>query len=256
MRALAILAKLSFAALLISAGVGAVAAFGTRFGIWDYRIGLLMLYPWFLCFGAAAFALGLIWAAWAMLGNRSDGALFGSLGLVGSIILTGAPLYHLYVGSTLPAIHDISTDTEHAPEFVALKSQRAGALTPPEYDGPALAKGPDGKIAASWKLQKKYYEEIRPRAELTAPENLFRRATKAVYAMGWRVVAVVPDEGRIEATDSNFWFGFTDDIVIRVKPAGQGAKLDIRSKSRLDLPDNGKNAARIDAYMKTLSATF
>ena len=61
-----------------------------------------------------------------------------------------------------------------------------------------------------------------------------------------------PDAGRIEATDTTFFFGFTDDIVIRVKPAGMGARLDIRSKSRVGQNDIGRNAARIHAYVKRL----
>ncbi len=73
--------------------------------------------------------------------------------------------------------------------------------------------------------------------------------------MGWSIVAVVPDEGRIEATDTSFFFGFTDDIVIRVKPSGMGARIDIRSKSRQRENDAGANAERIRAYIKRLADT-
>jgi hypothetical protein len=73
--------------------------------------------------------------------------------------------------------------------------------------------------------------------------------------MGWRIVSVVPDSGRIEATDSDFWFGFTDDIVIRVKPAGMGARLDVRSKSRSRLNDRGENAERIRDFAKLLASS-
>jgi hypothetical protein len=51
----------------------------------------------------------------------------------------------------------------------------------------------------------------------------------------------------------------TDDIVIRVKAAGIGARLDIRSKSRTPVwkdSDLGTNAARIRSYLKTLSNTY
>jgi len=70
--------------------------------------------------------------------------------------------------------------------------------------------------------------------------------------MGWNVVAVTPKEGRIEATATSFWFGLTDDIVIRVKPAGIGARLDIRSKSRVGQSDFGANARRIRAFIERL----
>jgi uncharacterized protein (DUF1499 family) len=71
--------------------------------------------------------------------------------------------------------------------------------------------------------------------------------------MGWHVVSFDPKTLRIEATESSFWFGLTDDIVIRVKPAGKlGARLDIRSKSRVGENDMGGNAARIRAFVKKL----
>jgi hypothetical protein len=256
MRLLAIIAKLSFAAVLVSALIGAVAAFGTRFGIWNYGFGLLTLFPWCVYFGIAAFALGAVWAIGALIGNVGAAARYGAIGLIGSILIAGPPLYRVYLAQSLPAIHDISTDTENPPQFIALKNARPGATNPPGYDGAVLTKGPEGETEATWELQKKYYSDIRAASELTSPDNLFRRAVKSAYAMGWNVVAVDPKDGRIEATHTSFWFGLTDDIVIRVKPAGQGARLDIRSKSRAGVSDYGENADRINAYKKTLASTF
>ena len=256
MRLLAIIAKLSFAAVLVSAIIGAVAAFGTRFGVWDYNFGLLTLFPWCLYFGIAAFALGVAWALGALFGNDGAPARYGAIGLIASILIAGPPLYRVYVARALPAIHDISTDTEDPPQFVVLKNDRKGATNPPSYDGPVIAKGPEGESEPTWKLQKKYYSDIRASSELTPPDNLFRRAVKTAYGMGWHVVAVEPKDGRIEATDTSFWFGLTDDVVIRVKPAGEGARLDIRSKSRFGVSDFGVNAERVNAYRKALSSTF
>jgi uncharacterized protein (DUF1499 family) len=72
--------------------------------------------------------------------------------------------------------------------------------------------------------------------------------------MGWTIVAKAPAEGRIEATDTTFWFGFTDDIVIRVAPDEQAerTRIDIRSKSRIGRSDVGTNAARVRAYLERL----
>jgi hypothetical protein len=77
--------------------------------------------------------------------------------------------------------------------------------------------------------------------------------------MGWHVIAVAPKDGRIEATDTGLLFGLTDDIVIRVKAAGMGARLDARSKSREPIwkdSDIGTNAAHIRSYLKALSNTY
>jgi hypothetical protein len=255
MRVLPWLAKLSFAGFVLSLVIGVAAGFGTRLGFWDFRFGLSVLLRWSIYFGLAGFALGLVWAVWAAIANRGEAARLGAIGLIGSIAVLATPLYGIYVAKTSPAIHDVSTDTEHPPVFVSLMSQRPGAVNPPDYDGPRMAEGPDGKKATTEALQRKYYPDIHSRAELTSPEKLFSRAQKAADDMGWNIVSVVPDEGRIEATDTSFWFGFTDDIVIRVKPAGVGARLDIRSKSRVGTSDIGKNAARIRAYLKKVAAT-
>jgi uncharacterized protein (DUF1499 family) len=72
--------------------------------------------------------------------------------------------------------------------------------------------------------------------------------------MGWELVASDPIAGRIEATDTTFWFGFTDDIVIRVSPRGGGSRVDIRSVSRVGISDVGTNAARIRKYLAALKA--
>jgi hypothetical protein len=50
--------------------------------------------------------------------------------------------------------------------------------------------------------------------------------------MGWAIVDANAAEGRIEATDTTFWFGFKDAIVIHVAPADHGSRLDLRSVSR------------------------
>jgi hypothetical protein len=253
------LAKISFAAFVVALLVGATAAFGTRAGFWDYRFGLFVLFPWCVYAGLLGFVLGLVWALWAMIANRGDAARYGVIGLAGSGLLIAMPLYDYAMAQMLPAIHDISTDVEYPPAFVALVPLRmksapgSGQINPPAYDGAELAKGPDGETAATAALQKKYYPELRQRADLTPPAKLFDRAVKAARRMGWDVVAVVPKQGRIEATDTSFWFGMTDDIVIRVKPAGIGARLDVRSKSRFGQSDMGENAARIRSFMRTLA---
>ena len=71
--------------------------------------------------------------------------------------------------------------------------------------------------------------------------------------MGWQIVASAPQEGRIEATDTTLWFGFKDDIVIRVAPAGNRSLVDIRSVSRVGISDVGTNARRIRNFAGKLA---
>ncbi len=255
MRVLPLMARLSFAGFAIALAIGLVAGFGTRLHFWSYKFGLVQLFPWCLYIGIAAFLIGFVWVISALIANQGTGARYGLIGLIGSAAVLSLPLYDIYVAKTSPPIHDISTDIEHPPQFQALLALRKGAENGPDYDGPKLVTMPDGtKHTTSW-LQRKYYGDIHTIAILTPPERLFKRALEAAKDMGWNIVAVAPDEGRIEATDTSLFFGFTDDIVIRVRPSGMGAKLDIRSKSRVGVSDVGKNAARIREFVKALAST-
>jgi hypothetical protein len=70
--------------------------------------------------------------------------------------------------------------------------------------------------------------------------------------LGWEIVAVDPAAGRVEATATTLWFGFKDDIVVRVRRADGGAQVDVRSVSRLGGGDLGANAARVRAFLERL----
>ena len=82
-----------------------------------------------------------------------------------------------------------------------------------------------------------------------APAEAFKRSIDAAMAMGWDVVARAPAEGRIEAVATSAWFGFRDDIVVRIRPDGTGSRVDIRSKSRDGESDLGVNARRIREFI-------
>ena len=119
--------------------------------------------------------------------------------------------------------------------------QAAGAANPPEYLGPAIAV-----------QQRKAYPDLAPLDLSMPPGDAFTKAIAVARAMGWEIVAQKPAEGRIEATATTAWFGFKDDIVIRVAETAGGSRIDVRSKSRVGRSDVGANAARIRAYLAVL----
>ncbi|HEY8518987.1 MAG TPA: DUF1499 domain-containing protein, partial [Gammaproteobacteria bacterium] len=84
------------------------------------------------------------------------------------------------------------------------------------------------------------------------PEVAFQRALAAVNELGWELVAQVPADGRIEATDTTFWFRFKDDVVIRIRPSGAGSEIDARSLSRVGRGDAGTNARRLREFFAVL----
>jgi hypothetical protein len=140
-------------------------------------------------------------------------------------------------------IHDITTDTDDPPQFVALYALRQKSFNGPEYAGDKIAR-----------IQKAAYPDIAPRVLDEPSARAFERAHAAARAMGWHIAAAVPDEGRIEATATTPLLRFKDDVVIRVRPEGSGARIDVRSKSRLGRSDLGANAKRIRKYFQTLEA--
>ena len=56
----------------------------------------------------------------------------------------------------------------------------------------------------------------------------------------------------IEATARTPIMGFRDDVVIRVSPTSDGARVDMRSASRYGLYDFGANAARIRSLLEDI----
>ena len=85
-----------------------------------------------------------------------------------------------------------------------------------------------------------------------APAEALARALDTARQMGWTIVATDPAEGRIEASDRTRWFGFTDDVVIRVAVTERGSRVDIRSLSRVGGGDFRVNATRVRAFLAAL----
>ena len=71
--------------------------------------------------------------------------------------------------------------------------------------------------------------------------------------MGMEFVTRSQNSGVLEATASTQWFGFKDDVAIRIRAEGEGSRIDIRSVSRVGLSDLGANAKRIVAITSQLN---
>ncbi len=86
------------------------------------------------------------------------------------------------------------------------------------------------------------------------PAEAFKRVERVATALGWEIVARVPADGRLEAVVTSPWFGFRDDVVVRVRPQGTGSRVDIRSKSRNGEADLGGNVDRVRAFLARLKS--
>jgi hypothetical protein len=114
------------------------------------------------------------------------------------------------------------------------------------YQGPRFADMAErslGEIAAE------AYPSVRPLTTPASVDAAYAAALAEARARGWAVVSEDAASGTFDATATTFWFGFKDDVAVRVRAEGQGSVIDVRSTSRVGLSDLGANAARIQAYL-------
>src|SRR5262245_43381904 len=136
--------------------------------------------------------------------------LFG----LGALLAAAAVVVTVVGGLRSPVINDISTDSDE----VTAEQRRA-------------------------------YPDIQPLVLPMPPPAAFERALAVAMGLGWDIVTRDPAGGRIDAVDTTFWFGFKDDIVVRVREAGSGSRIDVRSKSRVGRGDIGTNARRVRTFL-------
>ncbi len=235
------LAIIGLALALLSAAGGVAAGLGYRFEFFSLGTGFSVL-RWSAYGGIAAAALSLIFALWILRQSPYRGLISALAGFTLGAAVAAVPYSHLRLARSVPPIHDISTDVETPPHFVAVLPLRANAPNTADYGGESVAR-----------QQRAAYPEIGP-VHLNLPsQQAFARALAAARDLGWEIVAAVPDEGRIEATDRSFWFGFKDDVVVRVRAENDGSRIDARSVSRVGRSDVGANARRLRRFLKSVA---
>ena len=232
-----------------------VAAFGTKFGIWDFQTGLLAL-----TFGGGVILLG-ITALAAVVSliisvrgvPRRNGLLAAAI--VG-LLVPGA-VFVMFMGAAGKAgenpIHDIATDTADPPAFSAdtmAAREESGANPLSDYQTPLGQLPLFQKVGVSPELAVKSHAQIiTDRSDRPAPLPLggagkaegVAAVAAAMGAMGLTDVRPDVAAGTVEGVATSFWFGFKDDVVARVSDS----EIDFRSVSRVGVSDLGANTARI-----------
>jgi uncharacterized protein (DUF1499 family) len=236
-RAPLVAALLATVALLLLA----LVPFGWRFGLWNFRLSFRMV-AWaqdLALVAAVVAALGLIFGRSAI---ARRGRLLAALLVVFGASMIAVPWVWGQLSAPHPPINDITTDTENPPVFVAaLPAREAEQARPVVYGGAMVAHE-----------QQAFYPDIAPLTLAAPPDQAFERALTTARALGWRILVSDAQKGTIEASDTTLYYGFTDDIVIRVTADGAGSRVDIRSHSRQGIGDNGVNAARVRKYLTAL----
>lgn len=240
------LAILSLLLGLIAAGMVVLAGPGTRMGWWTFITGLRTLFKWGAYLGLAAIVLAIV----AMLvARRRAGRATLAMGIAAvllGLVAFGIPWGFRHKAQGVPPIHDITTDWTNPPELVqsrALRDTSGEHLNTAVYEGDSIAA-----------QQRKAYPDIRPVMLAMPPDQAYAAVLKTAQEMGWRDIDTNRDARTVEAVAVTGWFGFKDDVVIRVTPASGISRVDIRSVSRVGRSDVGANAARIRKFVARLKA--
>jgi len=242
--------------LIVGVGFGIAALvgpLGVWFGSWDFRKGFSILRwvntyaSWFTygCLAATVLVIVL-----ALVGHLSV-MRYTRWALVGVI----AAALAWYIPETfrpateVPPIHDITTDPDNPLDYVDVVPLRVDAPNTMVYGG-----SPNMTPEKLAQLQRDAYPQIQPQYYSASKDEIFDRVLALVDQSGWDLVGQDRATGRIEATDTTFWFRFKDDIVFKITDEGGQTKLEARSLSRVGVSDVGKNAARLTAFFEAMKA--
>ena len=201
-------------------------------GLQIFLIGLLFGFLGFLCGGIALLRTR------GTKGIQRSRAWTGTgLGLLLVIVLfvAAAP------GRGLPRINDITTDPDDPPVFASAARE------------PANQERDMGYPATNAAEQRRAYPDVQPILLSQPPAEGFVRAQRAAGELGWKTTYSDPGAGVFEAQVTSPTFLFVDDIVVRVRPEGDGSRIDVRSKSRDGKGDLGMNAKRIRAFARSVA---
>ena len=100
--------------------------------------------------------------------------------------------------------------------------------------------------------QKQAYSDIQPIYLAVPLDRAWGVVEETIMRLPWEVTYHNREQGIFEATSTSFWFGFVDDIVIRLTAERDKTRVDVRSVSRVGKSDLGKNAQRIRFFRQTL----
>jgi uncharacterized protein (DUF1499 family) len=212
---------------LVAIEMVVVSAWGYRQGWWPVLRALAVSE-----YAVYVAALGVLLCLLALV-LRRRGVVLALIGLLAGLPVLAMGIGWEYATRTTPPINDISTDTEDPPVFWE---------TPTPTDYPAANAEP----------QRAAYPHVVPLDLAISGDEAFALAAELVRERGWEILS---EDGRqIEAVATSFLYGFKDEIAIRVTETDTGARVDLRSRSRIGQIDRGANARRITAFLDDLAA--
>jgi len=231
----------AFLLSVITAFLFLFSGYGYQFDIWSLGTAFAVLRnAAYATFGLILINLLAIYLARPGTGKKGLG--FGITGMILTLAVITTALYWQSEAQKYPPIHDLTTDIANPPEFEEIVPLRSDAPNPHEYQG-----------GETTEMQREFYTDLQSLELNKSPETIFETAVSLIESRGWTLVSADRENLKIEATEKLPWFGFKDDVVIRLKAENDNMTLvDMRSKSRIGRSDLGLNAYRIQQFLGDL----
>jgi uncharacterized protein (DUF1499 family) len=235
-------------ALLLSGGAiiaALIDALGSANGWWPFGAGLKALR--YLFFISVA---GVLVGIFARV-RRKERHMVAAVAILLGLAFSGY-LFSLYrTATTVPAIHDASTDLIDPPAFVTLSLRKDNLDAIPDQGRPGWKAIPP---IERWRaLHGEAYPDLKPVRLAMPPAEAIKRAEALARERGWVIASSDPQAGHLEATATTRFFRFKDDVIVRARPDPAGSIVDVRSVSRVGRSDLGMNAKRVRKFTQDLA---
>ena len=252
----------------------AIAALGTKFGLWPWQVGLgqmtIGIGP-----GIAMLALGLSIIAQVIALIKAPRTQPFILALAATLIAAFCMFRLAGLGAqanALPPLPDIQTNWEDPIQFSdALMAARAAqGETNPVLDAPTVPDyaeqrwpGTAGRLVSEVQEEAEtkeagkgtVYQKMETLYFSQSPQEVAAVAERIMDRRGWDILAPETTEGNLpefEATGTCGCFGCKGDVAVRLRSVKGVTVVDIRSTSRVVLSDLGANSTRVYGLMVEL----
>ncbi|MGY6551454.1 MAG: DUF1499 domain-containing protein [Erythrobacter sp.] len=239
----------------------AIAALGTKIGLWGWQFGLgaMTIAGGPILLGATA-VMSVISLVLVLMKKPRRNMLAG-LAIIGLLIPGAVFTSFMSLRSVAEKnpIHDVATDTANPPQFsqsTIEAREKAGANPLNNYQVPLgelemfANMPPRLAVRSHAQIITSTYSNLQPLPLGGASRQQGVAAVAAAMdQLGLKNIRTNAEEGIVEGVAETFWFGFKDDVVARVGEV----QIDFRSVSRVGRSDLGANAQRI-AELRAITA--
>ena len=241
------------AAALVLALVAALAlgfaGFGVHEDMFDLDYAVVVLATgWAPGLALVSGGLGVLAFLAAILVKPRRDRIASLLAVVVAALTYAGAMQVKAVAAASPPIHDVATDWSDPLMFGAAATAARGPSANVIEADPKVQAQPQNPDLTGTRVADVNAHTCSAAAPVVLTESqqaAYDKARAAMLRDGLTLVTENPAGGRIEATATAKWLKLKGDVLVRIKPEGAGARIDIRSISRTGIRDLGENCRRV-----------